>query len=114
MNLLVRSNQIVWEPLNEPGVSGIFVKSLRYDDENKRSVSFLLKFEPGARYPLHNHPGGEEAFVLEGSIKFAGDTLNAGDYLYTAINKSHGVSSEEGCVVLFVVPQEVEILKARK
>lgn len=38
---------------------GVFVKSLRYDEAAKRSPSILLKFEPGASYPYHNHPGGE-------------------------------------------------------
>ena len=113
MNQLIRSNQMGWKPLDEPGVSGIFVKSLRYDEENKRPLSFLLKFEPGATYPAHNHPGGEEVFVVEGSIKFAKDNLNAGDYLYTAINNKHAVWSKAGCIALFIVPQEVEILKTK-
>jgi quercetin dioxygenase-like cupin family protein len=71
----------------------------------------LLRFEPGAAYPAHNHPGGEEIFVLEGEIKVGKDHLHTGDYLYTAPNKAHAVWSEKGCVVLVNVPQQVEILK---
>ncbi len=112
INQLTRSNE-TWKPLDEPGVPGIFLKPLRYGEEWKRPLSFLLKFEPGATYPAHNHPGGEEAFVLEGSIKFAKDNLNAGDYLYTAINNKHAVWSRAGAIVLFIVPQEVEILKTK-
>jgi len=66
---LARSHQIEWQPLAEPGVSGVFVKALRFDEETRRSPTILLKFAAGATYPAHNHPGGEEIFVIEGDIK---------------------------------------------
>lgn len=107
-----RTNQIDWVPLSEAGVDtrGIYVKSLRYDNTTQRSPSILLKFEPGATYPYHHHPGGEEVFVLEGDATIAGEKLTAGDYLYTPPGFKHAVTSEKGCVLLFIVPQEVEIL----
>ena len=69
-NQLVRSHQIDWQPLAEPGVSGVFVKALRFDEETRRSPTILLKFSAGATYPAHNHPGGEEIFVIEGDINW--------------------------------------------
>jgi quercetin dioxygenase-like cupin family protein len=113
-NHLVRSHSIQWKPLAEPGVSGVSVKVLRFDKDTRRVPTILLKFDPGAAYPAHNHPGGEEIFVLEGDIALGGDHLHAGDYLYTAPNNKHGVRSEKGCVVLVNVPEEVEILKPGK
>lgn len=112
-NQLVKSNEIEWKPLNEEGVSGVYVKSLLFDAETQRSPTILLKFDAGATYPLHNHPGGEEIFVLEGDIKLGKDELKVGDFLYTAINNKHRVSTKNGCVVLVKVPQEVEIIKPR-
>lgn len=108
---LVRSQQREWKPLSEPGVSGVFVKVLRFDKPTCRAPTILLKFEAGATYPAHNHPGGEEIFVLEGDIKLGKDHLYAGDYLYTPPNGKHAVWSEGGCVVLVNVPQAVEVLK---
>ncbi|MBS1791683.1 MAG: cupin domain-containing protein [Acidobacteria bacterium] len=108
---LVRSHEIAWLPLPETGVSGIFVKVLRFDQATHRAPTILLKFEAGATYPAHNHPGGEEIFVLEGDIKLGKDYLHAGDYLYTSPNGKHAVWSENGCIVLVNVPQAVEILK---
>lgn len=113
-NQLVKSNEIEWKPLNEDGVTGVFVKTLLFDDETQRSPTILLKFDAGSTYPLHNHPGGEEIFVLEGDIKLGKDELTAGDYLYTAVNNKHRVSTKKGCVVLVKVPLEVEIIKPRK
>ena len=108
---LVRSGQIEWRALAEPGVSGVFVKVLRFDRETRRAPTILLKFAAGATYPAHNHPGGEEIFVLEGDLKLGKDHLHAGDYLYTSPNGKHAARSEKGCIVLVSVPEEVVILK---
>jgi anti-sigma factor ChrR (cupin superfamily) len=108
---LVRSDQLEWRTLAEPGVSGVFVKVLRFDRDNRRAPTILLKFAAGATYPVHNHPGGEEIFVLEGDLKLGKDHLYAGDYLYTSPNGKHAVRSDKGCIVLVSVPEEVVILK---
>lgn len=108
---LVRSQQIDWLPLNEPGVTGIYIKKLLLDPVTNHAPTILLKFEAGATYPAHNHPAGEEIFVLEGDLKLGKDHLWAGDYLYTAPTGKHAVWSPTGCVALLKVPQPVEILK---
>lgn len=108
---LVRSDDIDWKPLAEPGITGIYIKSLLFDEETNRSPTILLKFEAGARYPAHNHPGGEEIFVIEGDLRLGTNHLYAGDYLYTAPNGIHAARSINGCVVLLRVPQAVEIIK---
>jgi len=110
---ITRSGQMNWEPLLEAGVKtqGIFVKVLRFDEATKRAPVILLKFEPGAVYPYHNHPGGEEAFVLEGEVRFGKEDLVQGDYLYTAPNEKHVVVSKSGCVLLLSIPEEIEIIK---
>jgi quercetin dioxygenase-like cupin family protein len=109
---IVRSNVIGWVPLEEAGIdtAGIFVKVLRFDEATKRAPTILLKFEPGASYPYHNHPAGEDLFVLEGEVFVEGTQLKAGDHLYTPPGFRHGVKSEKGCILLLVIPEEVEIL----
>lgn len=109
---IVKTEQKEWQPLIEKGIhyEGIFVKSLKFDPEKNRSTTIVLKFEPGASYPYHNHPAGEELFILEGSAHIAGAPLKKGDYLYTPPTFKHSVTSENGCTILFIVPEEVEIL----
>lgn len=109
---ITRSNQVDWIPLTEAGINtgGVSVKALRWDTATKRPPTILLKFDAGAVYPFHNHPGGEEVFVLEGDVLFDEEKLSAGDYLYTPPGFKHRVKSEKGCVLLFIVPEEVEIL----
>ncbi|MGB8326344.1 MAG: cupin domain-containing protein [Steroidobacteraceae bacterium] len=109
-NQLVRGGQLDWCPLDEPGVTGVSVKILRFDAATGRAPTILLKFEPGSTYPAHNHPGGEELFVLEGDIKLGKHHLRTGDYLFTAPNHKHAVRSQGGCIVLVSVPEQVEIL----
>ena len=84
-NQIFRGADVEWQPLNEPGVTGVYVKSLMYDAEAGRSPTILLKFDPGARYPVHNHPAGEEIYVLEGDIHLGKDHLSRGRlYLHGA------------------------------
>ncbi|WP_268846949.1 dimethylsulfonioproprionate lyase family protein [Flavobacterium aestivum] len=109
---IVNTQQQEWHPLVEKGIhyEGVFVKSLRFDTESQRSTTILLKFQPGTSYPYHNHPAGEELFILEGEAIIEGASLKAGDYLYTPPSFKHAVRTETGCTILFIVPEEVEIL----
>jgi quercetin dioxygenase-like cupin family protein len=111
MQQVVRSHSSAWTPLTEKDVdtNGISVKVLRFDEAAKRPPTFLLKFEAGASYPNHRHPAGEEVFVLEGEVRFGGDQLYAGDYLYAPPGSTHSAYSKTGCVMMFVVPEEVEV-----
>lgn len=113
-NQLVRSNQIEWKSLteiDEADVRGVYVKSLMFDDKTRRSPTILLKFEAGARYPLHDHPGGEEVFILEGDLHLGKDHLFAGDYLFTAPNNLHAARTDGGCVVLLKAALPTEFVK---
>jgi quercetin dioxygenase-like cupin family protein len=109
---LVRTASMPWKPLVESGVdtSGIAVKPLRTEPATGRARSFVLRFDPGAKYPYHSHPAGEELFVLAGSCLIEGTLLEAGDYLYTAPGEKHSVQTDSGCTLLFQVPEEVTIL----
>lgn len=110
---ITHSESMEWKPLLEDGVDtkGIFIKILHFDEKTNRPPTFLLKFEAGASYPYHNHPAGEEAFVLEGEAYFNEHKLTKGDYLYTPATFKHSVKTNTGCVILFKVPEEVEIVK---
>lgn len=110
---IVKTTATEWTALVEEGINtnGIYVKVLRYDEDQQRPPTILLKLEPGARYPYHNHPGGEELFVLNGSC-FVNDTeLQAGDYLYTPKDFKHAVRTDTGCELMLMIPEEVEILE---
>jgi quercetin dioxygenase-like cupin family protein len=111
-DFITQSEKLEWQPLIENGIHyrGVFVKSLRYDAEKKRSRSILLKFEKDASYPYHIHPAGEEILVLDGSCIIVDETLNKGDFLYTPPDEKHSVTSKTGCVLFLSIPEEVVLL----
>lgn len=88
---------------------GVMTKTLK---QNKLTgeTTFLLSFAPGASYPAHDHPEGEQMYVLEGDVRVGRDYLQLGDYLYTPPNVSHDAQSQNGCVILVCVPKPVKIL----
>ena len=95
-----------WRPSKTPGLD---VKVLRHDKASQES-SFLIRLQPGGRIPPHDHPAGEELYVLEGDFQVGPEKLGPGDYLYTPPNGIHAASSQGGCVVLVVLPKPVRIL----
>ena len=103
---VVRASETAWKAAKTAGIS---VKVLRSDRASGESTT-LIRLDGGARVPAHDHPGGEEIFVLEGDLTVGGDRLKAGDYLYTPPNAKHAASSEGGCVFLVTLPKPVVIL----
>jgi quercetin dioxygenase-like cupin family protein len=102
---LVRGEDCQWQ-FSAPGVS----KKVLRDDKGTGESTLLLRFEAGATYPLHNHPGDEEIFALEGDIKVGKQELRPGDYLYTPPEGKHDVSSQNGCLVFLRLSKPIEIL----
>jgi len=72
----------------------------------------LLRYAPGARVPLHRHPGLETVLVLEGSQSDERGRHGAGALIVNTVGSRHSVWSEEGCVVLIQWTQPVELIGA--
>lgn len=64
-------------------------------------VTSLVRFDANSEFPLHDHPGGEEILVLEGTFSDEHGDYGAGTYLLNAEGFSHAPFSKPGCV-LFV------------
>jgi anti-sigma factor ChrR (cupin superfamily) len=79
---------------------GIEVKDLGTSDG--RSMQ-LVRFEPGASFPLHTHTGPEFIYLLEGQASQEGQRLSTG-WAATAASGTVDASfhSETGCVFLTV------------
>lgn len=64
-------------------------------------VTSLVRYEPGAQFHRHEHPDGEEIFVLEGTFSDATGDYRAGTYLLHPQGFAHAPFSRAGCT-LFV------------
>lgn len=94
--ILADSTRMEWRPGGAPGIS---MKEL-YSDPNRRERVALLRWEKNARYPRHEHPGGEEVLVLEGTLADEAGRYPCGTWIRNPPGSAHEPYSPEGCVIL--------------
>lgn len=64
-------------------------------------VTSIVRYDAGSDFPVHEHPDGEEIFVLDGVFTDDRGDWPAGTYLLNPEGYRHAPSSRDGCV-LFV------------
>jgi quercetin dioxygenase-like cupin family protein len=74
-------------------------------------MTFLIRMAKGARAPRHDHPGGEETYVLSGTLRICARTAGApdlvlgpGEYGFVPAGELHEGLAEEDTVFLVVAP----------
>jgi len=95
---VVRPGDAQWVPSPQAGVNRLMLD--RIGDEIARATT-LVRFDPGSFFPYHEHGGGEEIFVVEGSIEDEHGSYPAGTYLRDPIGSAHSPFTKGGCL-LFV------------
>lgn len=93
---LVNVNGMPWAPGPFPGVE---IKVL-FNDPASGMSTVMVKMAPGAKIPLHQHTGIEQAFVLEGSIVDHEGEVTAGNYTWRDAGSTHVNTAPNGAVVL--------------
>jgi anti-sigma factor ChrR (cupin superfamily) len=68
-------------------------------------VTSVVRYLPGATFPAHDHPGGEEILVLEGTFSDEHGDWPAGTYLLNPEGFRHAPFSEKGCLLLVKLRQ---------
>jgi quercetin dioxygenase-like cupin family protein len=89
---VVRSGDAPWVSMPFPGVEMRPLVGER---------TLMVRMQPGAVFPEHDHPRAEQCYVLEGSITDSdGITLNAGDFVMMSSGIKHApLHSETGCTL---------------
>jgi anti-sigma factor ChrR (cupin superfamily) len=95
-----------WQVLRE-GIEVQYLHSVPGDP-----IAALLRYQPGAKVPLHRHPGLEFIHVLSGSQRDAHGVYNAGCFKVNLPGTAHDLISDNGCVVLIIWETPVEFLTA--
>lgn len=98
-----RREEAEWLPML-PGIRGRLLQS------DGVAQSWLVRLEPGARAPAHDHPDLEECIVLEGEVEYLGGArLRAGDYQVAERGAHHTeLHSAGGALVFLRYGQPVE------
>jgi len=68
-------------------------------------VTSVVRYEPDASFPVHDHPDGEEILVLDGVFSDEHDDWPAGTYLLNPEGFRHAPFSKPGCLLLVKLRQ---------
>lgn len=97
-------SQLCFAPFRE----GIAISSLL---EGSPAIA-VLRYDPGARVPLHEHVGSEMILVLDGAQTDEKGTYCKGDMVINPVGSRHSVWSDDGCVVLLYWAEPVKFIEA--
>lgn len=62
----------------------------------------VIRYEPGASYPLHRHDFAQVWYVLDGEFRFGERVYGPGTFVYMADpHFEHGMSTQTGGTVVF-------------
>jgi anti-sigma factor ChrR (cupin superfamily) len=85
-----------WVASPQPGVERVMLERLA--GEHGRATS-IVRYAPGAFYPAHGHPGGEEILVLSGVFSEGEQHYPEGWYLRNPPGSSHAPASVGGAII---------------
>lgn len=94
-----------WRPFRD----GVRVHWL-YRTGDDGPAAALLRYEPGASVPLHEHMGWEHILVLDGAQSDGVACHGEGTLMISAPGTRHAIDSAEGCVVLAIWERPVRIV----
>lgn len=100
--IAIETGQLDWVKSPMPGV---WRKPLAREEAERGHATSIVRYEAGARFRQHDHPGGEEILVLEGTFSDETGHYPAGTYFRNPIGFRHSPFSEEGCVLLVKLHQ---------
>ncbi|MYN19284.1 anti-sigma factor [Rugamonas sp. FT107W] len=95
-------HQYQWVASPQDGVERVMLD--RVGAEQARATS-IVRYAPHSWFPRHQHPGGEEILVLDGTFSEGGLDYPAGWYLRNPPGSSHQPSSGEGAIIFVKLRQ---------
>ncbi|MGH7884621.1 MAG: cupin domain-containing protein [Thermodesulfobacteriota bacterium] len=97
--VVIKINSMEWQP--SPSTS-VWRKRLEHIGEVESGiVTSIVRYDPDSKFKEHNHPDGEEIFVLDGTFSDEHGDWPEGTYLLNPEGHAHSPRSQKGCT-LFV------------
>ena len=91
--VVIDTNSAEWQSHEVEGFT--FLPLHEYGEENVR----LSRYAPGTRFPFHQHPLGEEIFVIDGVLTDEKGNYPAGTWIRFPAGSGHRPFSYEGCTM---------------
>jgi anti-sigma factor ChrR (cupin superfamily) len=100
----VEVHEMPWEETRYPGIKA---KTLLVDKKSGL-LTVLMKMDPGARLPDHEHVLIEQTFVIEGALVCGEGTCSAGNFVWRPAGSRHSAGTPNGGLMLavFQVPNK--------
>ena len=78
------------------------------DDKASGLMTALMRWEPGAELPLHEHVQIEQTYVLEGSLEDSEGACSAGNFVWRPAGSRHVARAPRGALLLafFLAPNK--------
>lgn len=92
----VAPNEYQWVDSPQAGVERVMLD--RVGEEKARATS-IVRYAPESYFPRHEHPGGEEIFVISGTFSDEDGDYPAGWYVRNPPGSSHQPSSVGGATI---------------
>jgi len=99
---VVLADEQAWITSPADGVSRIHLE--REAEESGHTTSFV-RFAPGASFPEHTHPQGEELYILDGVFSDEYGDYPAGTYIRNPPGSRHKPFTREGCELFVKLEQ---------
>lgn len=94
-HVVVDTTTAAWQPGAAAGVASLPL----YSHEDFPETIALLRLDAGVALPRATAPGGEEIFVLDGTLEDATRRYPAGSWLRDPPGAGRGLHSETGCTL---------------
>lgn len=95
--VVVDSLALAWQ--GSPS-AGVWRRPLERDGGESARASSIVHYDPGARFPAHDHHLGEEILVLDGVFSDEHGDYGAGTYIKNPPGSTHSPFSASGCTLL--------------
>jgi anti-sigma factor ChrR (cupin superfamily) len=86
-------------------LSGVWRKPLAREEAERGHATSIVRYDAGASFSAHDHPLGEEIFVLEGIFSDESGDYPAGTYFRNPEGFRHAPFSKDGCTILVKLHQ---------
>ena len=107
-SLVVQADAKPWKTF--PDVPGVEYRVLRKHPQDE-GLTIMLRFAKGVHYPTHIHPGGEEYFMLDGTLRDGGKTYGRDAYVWHPPGSMHTPSSPDGAELIVVLPKAIRLVR---
>ncbi|HET8707210.1 MAG TPA: cupin domain-containing protein [Pseudomonadales bacterium] len=104
INVAKYQNELAWQSFR-PGIDVFPIQG----EPGQASACALLRYHAGAILPEHTHKGCEYILVLSGSQQDEHGQHIQGTLTINTPDSKHNVSSPEGCIVLAIWQDDIQL-----